>query len=304
MNPLEIVIAVIATIVLAVVVEEVVAVLLLLGILLASPLVDPGPEVDGIPPERDLQRSQERVHPREEALRLGCRGLDAGLAVVDHDPIGQVGRHDEVVLHDEGGLLGVHDEALDDLGAVDPLLAVQVGGRLVDEVDVGGRAQGEADGEALQLAPGQGLDPVVHDVVHVERLHDVADELGVHVALADALVQELSDGALELGRYLLGLVGDVEVWRAGLGGLVEHALLFESGLLVGLEQAGEHPHEGGLAGAVLTEEYDDLRVGELSLVHVQYELGRALGLGLGHGGVAVIPEHVILAQLAAGLGAF
>mmetsp|Transcript_6539 Transcript_6539/g.14453 ORF Transcript_6539/g.14453 Transcript_6539/m.14453 type:complete len:436 (-) Transcript_6539:536-1843(-) len=196
----------------------------------------------------------------------------------------------------------MHDESLDDLGAVDALFAVQVRGGFVDEVNVGGFSQCQTDGETLELSPAQRLDAVVHNGIHVERLHDVADELGMDVALADALVEELPHRALEPGRDLLGFVRDVEVGGAGLGGLVREALLLEPGLLVGLEEAGEHAHEGGFSRAVFAQQDDDFGIGEPTRIDVQNELGRALGLRLGHGRITVIPQNVILAQLPSRLG--
>ena len=55
----------------------------------------------------------------QQALRGARGGPLGGLAFVDDDAVGQVRRHDEIVLHDERSLLGVHDEALDHLHAVD-----------------------------------------------------------------------------------------------------------------------------------------------------------------------------------------
>ena len=65
------------------------------------------------------------------------------------------------MLHHERRLLGVHDEALDDLGRDDALLRVQVGRRLVDQVNVGGRAQGERDRDPLQFPARQVRDRLV-----------------------------------------------------------------------------------------------------------------------------------------------
>lgn len=82
---------------------------------------------------------------------MGC-AFDAWLAVVDDHLVGEVGRHDEVVLDDEGSLLVVEDEALDDSSADDSLLTVQVSGRLVDEIGVSTFGQGENDGNSLQFS--------------------------------------------------------------------------------------------------------------------------------------------------------
>lgn len=57
------------------------------------------------------------------------------------------------------------------------LLRVQVGGGLVDEVDVGRLAESQGDRHALQLSPREVLDFVVDDVVDAQRLHHVRHEL-------------------------------------------------------------------------------------------------------------------------------
>mmetsp|Transcript_36848 Transcript_36848/g.75170 ORF Transcript_36848/g.75170 Transcript_36848/m.75170 type:complete len:414 (+) Transcript_36848:691-1932(+) len=220
--------------------------------------------------------------------------------MVHHNPIRQVRRHDEVVLHNEGRLLGMHDEALDDLGAVDPLLRVKVRGRLINQVHIRRGSECEDNGESLELSTRQGLHAVVDDVVDDEGLHAVRDELGMHVRLADPLVQELPDGARELGRNFLGLVADVEVRNSRLGRLPGKALFLEPCLLVALQEAGEHADESGLAGPVLAQEDDDLRICEGPLINVQNELRLPPRLGLGHGGVLVVPHHVILLHLRLG----
>jgi len=46
---------------------------------------------------------------------------------------------------------------------------------------------------------------------HLHRLHDVIDEGRVDVRITDMLVQQVPDGASELGRDLLRLEADVEL---------------------------------------------------------------------------------------------
>lgn len=101
-------------------------------------LVDARPEVVWVPSERDLQQRQEAVHPGQQTLGTAgekclvsverhsnvvrlqletsfllllrvCRGVLGGNAVKHDDSVGQVRRHDEVVLHHERRLLGVED---------------------------------------------------------------------------------------------------------------------------------------------------------------------------------------------------
>ena len=73
---------------------------------------------------------QERMDQREAVLggMRGARvggGRDGGLALEHDDAVGEVGRHDEVVLDDERCFLRVQHEALDDLARDDTLLRVQ-----------------------------------------------------------------------------------------------------------------------------------------------------------------------------------
>lgn len=68
------------------------------------------------------------------------------------DAICEVCCHDKVVFDNKRRLLGVKDEALDDLCAHETLLRVEVGRRLVNEVDVGGFAKAQRHGRALELA--------------------------------------------------------------------------------------------------------------------------------------------------------
>lgn len=44
-----------------------------------------------------------------------CRSRDSGCPFEHHDTIGEVGRHDEVVLDDKRSSLSMQDEPLDDL---------------------------------------------------------------------------------------------------------------------------------------------------------------------------------------------
>lgn len=145
--------------------EEVVAVQLLLLVELRLVLIDTGAVVDGVTAEGDVQVLEEGVAARQEGLRRVGMGVDTRLSVEDDDTVGEVGGHDEIVFDDECGLLGVHDEALDDTGGNDTLLGVKVGGRLVDNVDIGGQAQGQDDGHSLQFTTRQMLDFLVDEIL-------------------------------------------------------------------------------------------------------------------------------------------
>lgn len=157
--------------------EEVVAVELLLLVELGIGLIDTGTVVDRITAESDVEVIEEGVASGEQRLGLVCVGIDAGLAIEDDDAIGQVRSHDEIVLDDECGLLCVHDESLDYACSNDTLLGVQVGGRLIDQVDVGGHTQGQHDGNTLKFTTGQMLDFLVDEVVQLQGLHNIGLEL-------------------------------------------------------------------------------------------------------------------------------
>ena len=92
----------------------------------------------------------------------------------------------------------------------------------------------------------------------LEGPHNVGNELRVDVGVPDLLVEELPRRALALGRNLLRFVADVERWDLAT-------------FLVGRKLSGQHPDEGGLAGAVLAEEDEDLAVRELTGLHFQLE---------------------------------
>jgi hypothetical protein len=98
-------------------------------------------------------------------------GIDTRLAVEDDDAVSEIGGHDEIVLDDEGRLLGVHDEPLDDAAGHDTLFGIEIctdvskctenvsccswrltRRRLVDEVDIGGHAKGQDNGDLFRVS--------------------------------------------------------------------------------------------------------------------------------------------------------
>ena len=236
---------------------------------LAVEFIDPGAEAVGVATERDVQVLEEAVTAREEGFRCICASFLGGLAVEDDDPVGEVGRHYEVVLDDEGGLLCVHDEALDDAGGDDTLFGVEIGGGLVDQVDVCGDPEGENDGDTLQFSARQVLDFLVDEVVELEGLVHVGLELRVQEAGLNFLEEELADRALEFGRDLLRFHADV---HAGDGAGA-----------IRLLSAGEHTAESRLACAVLAHHDDDLGVREAACFDAEVETAE----GFSHGGIAV-----------------
>ena len=165
-------------------------------------------------------------------------------------------RNARTVLDHEGGPAGVGDESLEDLGAGDALLRVEVRRRLVDEVHVSGAAEAERHGNALQLAPREPRHLRVGDLLHAQRPQDVGDELGVGVGVADARAQELLHGPAVARTDLLRLVGHAQRRaREALRGPPRRRCVL---VRVALEEPREHANEGGLARAVLAQQHDDL----------------------------------------------
>ena len=155
----------------------VVAIQLLLLVELRTLLVDTGAVVDGVTAEGDVEVLQESVAASEKRLGLIGVSIDTWLAVKDNDTVGKVSGHDEVVLDNESGSLGVHDETLDNSGSNDALLGVEVGGRLVNEVDIRWHAKGKDNCNTLQFTTGQVLDFLVNEIIQLERLDNISLEL-------------------------------------------------------------------------------------------------------------------------------
>jgi hypothetical protein len=187
------------------------------------------------------------------------------------------------VLDNEGRLLSVHDETLDNAGSDDTLLGVEVGGGLVDQVDIRGLTECEDDGHTLQFSSGQVLDLLVDEVVDTKGLVDVGLELGVQERGADLLEKKFSDGSGELGVDLLRLHRD-----AHLGYLLA---------VIGLLGSRKHSAECRLSGAVLSHHDNNLRVCERTGVNAEVEVSH----GLLQLGVSELPRPVDH-KLVSGLG--
>ena len=67
--------------------------------------------------------------------------------------------------------------------------------------------------------------------------------------------QQVTHGAAKLWADFLGLVADVQLRNLRI-------------FVVGLEQASQHPNERRLAGAVLAEQNNNLRVREVALLQM------------------------------------
>jgi len=255
----------------------------LLRVLDTVELVDTRAVGAGVAAEGDIQSLEELVAACEQRLGRLCARVNGWLTVEDDNAVGKISGHDEIVLDDEGSLLGVHDETLDDTRGDDTLLGVEVGGRLVNDVDVGGHAESEHNGDTLQLTTRQILDFLVDEIVHLERLVDISLELRVDEGGLDALEEELADSALEFGRDLLGLHGDVH----GRNLLVA----------IGLEGTCKHLTECRLTSTVLSHHDQDLGSGECAGLNLEVEVAHCL-LHCWVGEALGLVEQEVLARIA------
>lgn len=83
---------------------------LLLDVFHGLGFVDSGPIVVGISAKSDSQQGQEFVHSDEKTLGSVGQRVDRRCPLEDDDSVGQICRHDEIVLDDEACLLGVQDK--------------------------------------------------------------------------------------------------------------------------------------------------------------------------------------------------
>jgi hypothetical protein len=158
---------------------------------------------------------------------------------------------------DDGVVAG---EVLEQVADLDDLGGVEAAGRLIEDQDIGIVDDGLSDADALAVALGELADQLGADLAERAFADDVIDAR-FDVALRDAL--ELSDEqevlddlhfGVDGGSFrevpdtffdLHGLLLDVE---AGNGSLTRS----------GRQEACEHAHRGGFAGAIGAEEAHDL----------------------------------------------
>ncbi len=117
--------------------------------------------------------SQSQSRTQERAGRVRC-AFDTRNSVVENNPISKIRRHDEIVLWKtknkkkkifknknttfvfvyivtdaKEGFSGMHDESFDHFCGGNALLWVEIGGGLVDEIDVGRLAQTQHNSNPL-----------------------------------------------------------------------------------------------------------------------------------------------------------
>ncbi|CCH16009.1 Protein of unknown function [Micromonospora lupini str. Lupac 08] len=198
-------------------------------------------------------------------LRWGALGDD--LAVVhDRDPVAERVGLVEVVRGDEDGH-AVAAQSPDLVPHVGAALRVEAGGRLVQEDDLRLVDDAERDLDAPTLAAGVGLALAVGVLGELEGLQR-ADGALLRVGLADAVHPGVQDQFLAGGGLVPGAAAlrDVADATPHLRRVLAQVGAGDGGLAaVRLDERGEHPQRGGLAGAVGAEEAEDLTLGDLQV---------------------------------------
>ena len=156
---------------------------------------------------------------------------------------------------------------LGDLGAhLDAELGVEVGERLVHQVDLGGTDDGAAHGDALALAAGEGGRLAVEELLEVEDAGGLADGLvdlvGVDLAELERERHVLVDGHVRVEG--VGLEDHRDVAVLGLD-VVDHATVDLEGAGGDVLEAGDHAQRRGLAAAGRADEDDELLVSDLKV---------------------------------------
>ena len=228
-------------------------------------LVDTRPEVGWVTTEGDLKLGEELVHTSQKGGWGVGLTLGSWCTVVDNYTVGEVGCHDEIVLNNEASLSGVEDIALNHFSCYDTLLRVEIGGRLINEVDVSRHTQSQHKGDALKLTTGKMLNLLIGDRLYFHWLDNVGLELRMRIGLPDLFHEEILHGTGELRANLLWLVRDVHLW--------ELDRLF----IVWLQKTSKHADEGCLSGTVLSQKDDDLGVAEITSAHFKLESSECFG---------------------------
>ncbi len=202
------------------------------------------------------------LDPLAADLRLQLVGRAAGDrgAVVDHhDVVGQPVGLLEVLRGQQQGRSARHQVA----DHVPHLLAgadVEAGGRLVEDQHRGRGHQRTGQVEPAPHAAGVGLRRPVGGIGEVEPLEQLARPIA-GPGLAQAVEPADHLEVLVAGQVLVdrGVLPRETDPRADAGGVLQHVDAGDRGTAcVGLDQRGQHPHGGGLAGAVGAEQRQHL----------------------------------------------
>ncbi len=230
--------------------------------------------------ERDLE-----PFAADHVLELVRRAVGDHSAVVDHrDPVGQaIGLVEVLGGQQHGG--AVVDQVLDRLPQAEAAARVEAGGRLVEEDHrrLGDQRRGEV--EPATHAAGVGAWPSgLGSVAEVEALEQLGGSLlrrgAAHPVEAADHGQVLGPGQVLVDRGVLAGEADVLAQLVALLQDVHSGYGRAAG--VGLQERGQDPDRGGLAGAVGPEQAEhgsglDFKVHSVERLDVAEVLGQPVG---------------------------
>ena len=240
----------------------------LLAVLDRVELVDARAMVGWVATESDMEVAQKGIHSGHERLRPGRTTGDTGLSRKHHDAVGQVCRHEQVVVDDECCFFGVHDEALDDARHHQALVRAQEIRGFVDEVDLCRLPQRQHDGNALQLPSRQLEHRLVEHLVHLHRAHHITLKLGARKSRPNLGGQQLAHRAAIGGFQHLWLVRHDErlAGKERISGGIVTITITISGTRcpLGLEHAGNQLDGRCFTGSVAAHQRNHLALARLA----------------------------------------
>ena len=237
------------------------------------------------------------LHPCSTEVRLEFVGRAAGddlAAVDDGDRVGQfVGLLEVLGRQQQGRALA--DQAADDLPHPEAAARVEPGRGLVEEQQPRPADQGAAQVEPAPHAAGVGLDDPVAGVGQLELVEQLLRPL-LGLGLRELVEPAEHDQVLPAGQVLVDgrvLAGESDDLPKLLG-LLDHVEARDGGMAgVRLQERGEDPDAGRLAGAVRAEQAQDGALGDFQVHAVEgadlvlarpIDLDQAFGRDGVHGG--------------------
>ena len=150
--------------------------------------------------------------------------------------------------------------AADDIAHLMLLVWVQAVGRLVQDQNIRVMDDRLRETSAVPIAFGKSIDALVQHRFQEAHLHGAIDGflflVAAQAAQFGAKIEEPIDRHVGIGRSIFRQVADEPFGRDRVVNHVESA--HQDGACGGGDEAGEHPHRSGFAGAVRPEESEHL----------------------------------------------
>mmetsp|Transcript_34926 Transcript_34926/g.75545 ORF Transcript_34926/g.75545 Transcript_34926/m.75545 type:complete len:324 (+) Transcript_34926:514-1485(+) len=131
------------------------------------------------------ETSEENVDALADGERHGHDTVVGGRAVENADEVTEVVQHGEIVLHADN-VRRWGEKTADAAGSLEALLDVEVGGGLVEHVDIGVLNRHNANGETLELSTGKIFNGAVEHLHQVQELRDLFQVVALGLGLQDA----------------------------------------------------------------------------------------------------------------------